>query len=141
MSQEPSSSSSPSPPSSNATKPDPLLRSIRSVVTLTNSALAQFEQSTVAASSSLLSRLSAISHQGRLVASRAMAAYDHRGYYGPQIVVASTLAGGAAGMTRGRASGIVAGGLAGLLAYENVYGFVSGEYGESWREKMRRASG
>lgn len=145
MSQESSSSPLASRPSNNATNPattpDPLLRSIRAVVQLTNLTLAQCEQSTLAATSSLLSRLSALSHQGRLFASRAMAAYDHRGYYGPQIVAASALVGGAVGMSRGRVSGILAGGLAGLVAYENVYGFVSLDYGDSWREKMRWARG
>jgi hypothetical protein len=140
MAQESSPSSPQRPPSS-----DPLLASIRQIVALTNTTLATFEQSTASTVHSLASRLHALSHQARLIASRAVTAYDHRGYYGPQICAgAALLVGSVVGIRRGKVLGGLAGGVGGLMAYENVYGFdsirsVSSLDYENWRDKMKRA--
>eukprot|EP00956_Cyclotella_meneghiniana_P037564 scaffold140672_cov76-Cyclotella_meneghiniana.AAC.4 len=112
---------------------DPLLQSIRQLVRTTNMALASFEQSTSTTAHSLTSRLSSLSSQARLIASRVVAAYDHRGYYGPQICAGVTcLVGGLTGLRRGKFTGGLAGGIGGLIAYGNIYGL---NY-ESWRNKL-----
>jgi hypothetical protein len=129
------------PPKNN--KNDPLLTSIRHLVTLTNASLSTIEQSTLSSSTSLVSRLSSFSSQIRHFATRAISTYDHRGYYGPQICLgAALLLGSVAGIRRGKWAGLAAGGLGGVLAFENVYGLDSiGGYGSSssWRDKMERS--
>ncbi|KAL3774341.1 hypothetical protein ACHAWO_009288 [Cyclotella atomus] len=120
---------------------DPLLSSIRQLVTQTNKTLSSFEQSTVESSTTLVSRLSSLASQIRHVASKAVVAYDHRGYYGPQICAgAALLVGGVVGMRRGKAVGALAGGVGGLAAYENVYGLGSAFGGKNdWRDKIQRS--
>lgn len=111
---------------------EPLLQYIRQLVRTTNTALASLEQSTSTTANSLTSRLSGFSSQARLIASRAVAAYDHRGYYGPHICVGAACLVGGLGLRRGKFMALVSGGTGGLLAYGNIYGF---NY-EGWRDKL-----
>ncbi|KAL7528750.1 hypothetical protein ACHAXR_002611 [Thalassiosira sp. AJA248-18] len=115
---------------------DPLLQSIKNVITLTNSALASFEEATDENSTMLVSRLQTLAKQGRHIATRAISTYEHRGQYGPQIVAGSATAVGAIiAMRRGKIPGALAGGLAGAAAYGNVYGYEDFS-ATSWRRSV-----
>ena len=69
-----------------------------------------------------------------------MAAYDLRGYYGPQICAGTALlVGGAVGLSRGKFMGAAAGGVGALVAYENIYGIdLNGLGGERWQDKLQK---
>ena len=133
--------SSNTPPSNDSGAPSPknnisLQSSIKQFVGMTNSALATFEEAADGPSTALVSRLQQIGKQGRYVVTRAMATYEHRGQYGPQIVAGSAATVGAiVALRRGKITGTLAGGLTGAAAYGNIYGY--NDYSAtSWRNSV-----
>ena len=134
-SQESNNATPQSPPN----KPsDPLLSTLRTVVTSTNSTLATFERTALESSNYFVSRLRALASQGKYFAGKAVAVYDKRGYYGPQLVVGSAAVGALVGVTRGRAAAVLCGGLGGLAAYENVYGL---SLNGGWKDRIAGSGG
>lgn len=139
-----SSSTSPSSGSDGGVSPSkksinngPILQScIKQFVSITNSTLASFEQAADESSHMLVSRLQQIAKQGKFIATRAVSTYEHRGYYGPQIVAGSAAAvGSIMALRRGKVTGVLAGGITGIAAYGNVYGY--DDYSAtSWRNSI-----
>lgn len=116
---------------------DPLLQSIKQLVSLTNSTLSTFEQATDESSALVVSRVLQVVRQARHVATRAASTYEHRGQYGPQIVAGTAVVlGGAVALRTGRLpAAVVSGGLGGAAAYGNVYGYE--DYSAtSWRNSF-----
>ena len=83
-SSDPAAASSPRKDKSNDN--DLLLQSIKQLVSVANVGLASFEEASHETSSTFVSRLTGIARQARFYGARAMATYEHRGQYGPQIV-------------------------------------------------------
>ena len=129
-------SSTSGPKASPKTTNDPLLQSIKQVVSVANSGLCSFEQATDENSTMLVSRLQQLAKQGRYIATRAMATYEHRLQYGPQVVAGSmAVVGGVVALRRGKIPGALAGGLTGVGAYGNIYGYE--DYSAvSWRNSI-----
>ncbi|KAL7531050.1 hypothetical protein ACHAWF_003611 [Thalassiosira exigua] len=127
----PTHGSAASPKSNN-----PLLQSIKRIVSATNSALASFEEVSDETSSMIVSRLRVLGKQGQHIAARALGAYGDRERHGAQIVAGSAVAvGGIVALRRGRIPGALAGGLAGAAAYGGVYGYE--DYSAtSWRNSI-----
>lgn len=124
-------------PSKKSINNGPILQScIKQFVSITNSTLASFEQAADESSHMLVSRLQQIAKQGKFIATRAVSTYEHRGYYGPQIVAGSAAAvGSIVGLRRGKVTGVLAGGITGIAAYGNIYGY--DDYSAtSWRNSI-----
>ena len=136
---EGSSSSTPASSSSDGdvSPSSPILQScIKQFVSVTNSTLASFEQAADESSHMLVSRLQQIAKQGKFIATRAISTYEHRGYYGPQIVAGSAATvGSIVALRRGKVTGVLAGGITGVAAYGNIYGY--DDYSAtSWRNSI-----
>ena len=102
---------------------DPLYDSLSMAVSVTNATLAQVEEKTGAASSTVLSRVRSIGSQARTLFRDGFVLYERRGQYGPQLVAGSALLfGGIVGLRRGRVPGALIGSAAGVGAYANIYG-------------------
>lgn len=102
---------------------DPLYDSLSMAVSVTNATLAQVEEKTGAASSTVLSRVRSIGSQARTLFRDGFVLYERRGQYGPQLVAGSALLfGGIVGLRRGRVPGAFIGSAAGVGAYANIYG-------------------
>ena len=112
-----------------------LKAAIKKIVDVTNRTLAVFEQTTDDTSTAFVSRFTSLVRQAKNIATRGMAAYDHRGNYGPQIVGGTALVvGGAVALRRGRFPGAFAGGLGGAVAYGNIYGYQDYYLAKSWKD-------
>ena len=131
-----SSSSSDGGASQSKINPISLQSCIKQFVSITNSTLASFEQAADESSHMLVSRLQQIAKQGKFIATRAISTYEHRGYYGPQIVAGSAAAvGSIVALRRGKVTGVLAGGITGIAAYGNIYGY--DDYSAtSWRNSI-----
>lgn len=113
----------PTIPSFTGRSGDPLYDSLSAAVSATNAALAQVEDKTGAASSTVLSRVRSVGSQARTLFRDGFVLYERRGQYGPQLVASSALLfGGIAGLRRGRVPGAFVGSAAGVGAYANIYG-------------------
>ncbi|KAL3823196.1 hypothetical protein ACHAXA_003475 [Cyclostephanos tholiformis] len=146
--QTPSDSSAPPsmPPVKNdgATSPknvsinDPVRRVVKQLVSMTNCALATFEEATDETSTMLVSRLRQLGKQGTYIATRVLATYEQRGQYAVPIVAGSAaVVGGLVAMRTGKIPGALAAGVAGAAAYGNIYGYE--DYSAtSWRNSVPR---
>mmetsp|Transcript_6654 Transcript_6654/g.18584 ORF Transcript_6654/g.18584 Transcript_6654/m.18584 type:complete len:162 (+) Transcript_6654:146-631(+) len=113
----------PTLPSFTGRSGDPLYDSLSAAVSATNAALAQVEEKTGAASSTVLSRMRSVGNQSGHIFRDGFVLYERRGQYGPQLVAGSALLfGGIVGLRRGRIPGALVGSAAGIGAYVNVYG-------------------
>ena len=110
---------------------DPLYDSLSMAVSVTNAALAQVEEKTGAASSTVLSRVRSVGGQARGFFRDVFVLYERRGQYGPQLVAGSALLfGGIVGLRRGRLPGAIVGSAAGVGAYANIYGIEGFAFGD-----------
>lgn len=117
---------------------DPVRLVVKQFVSMTNCALASFEEATEETSTMFVSRLRQLGKQGTYYATRALAAYEQRGQYGVPIVVGSAAVfGGLVAMRTGKIPGALAAGMAGGAAYGNIYGYE--DYSAtSWRNSVPR---
>ena len=101
---------------------DPLRGGIKAAVKTTNVALSTMEDTTNAATTAMLSRVRVIGRQASFATGKAMAVYNDRKNYGPQIVAGTAIAlGGLVTVRRGRFPGALAGVAGGGTAYVGVY--------------------
>ena len=105
-------------------KPQEILKGgIVKSVAFTNNVLSKLEQTNHQISQDFTSRVLPLYRQIRFNAQRALAVYERRQQYGPQIVAGSTAAATLlVSLRRGRVPGVALGALTGLGSYSAVYG-------------------